>query len=409
MKSEQDIFDELAALCTSPGYVHAIAHLCFRDNIIHYQDEMTAEDMRHLFSPTRLLRTEISTLIGLLIKKDVDYALPAPEVLQRYLDQTETLLDELHQAIGKDIFAGFEPNQIVETGLSPFSRGEALREPIFYGGEAAYSFQYRDLSPRKYGADDEWLKTNKGFAIQAARDVVHAVGKFRAKRMQDRVDSLVGLPPDQWTFLPAFEFTVQDISALSSTERATTERVLAAFSLPKGQTNQAFCSLHDFNIANAMPILRSRDGSFVLFEEYSLVEALYESSFYWMSSDSDYVNTAMIHRGRFTESFARERLQLVFGGDCVHSNVSICESKDKRSGEIDVLVFYGDRAIVLQAKSKRLTMEARRGNDRQIKEDFKKSVQDSYDQGYRCAQLLGDPRYKLIGADSREVSVPKAL
>ncbi len=33
MRSEQTIFDDLAKLCSLPGYVHAIAYLCFRDNM----------------------------------------------------------------------------------------------------------------------------------------------------------------------------------------------------------------------------------------------------------------------------------------------------------------------------------------------------------------------------------------
>jgi hypothetical protein len=45
-----------------------------------------------------------------------------------------------------------------------------------------------------------------------------------------------------------------------------------------------------------------------------------------------------------------------------------------------VLVLFGNRAIVLQAKAKKLTLEARKGNDNQLKDDFKKSVQESYDQ-----------------------------
>lgn len=64
MRSEQAIFDELAQLCVSPGYVHAIAYLCFRDNMIRYSGEMKAEDMQHLFSKSRLIRTETSLLSG---------------------------------------------------------------------------------------------------------------------------------------------------------------------------------------------------------------------------------------------------------------------------------------------------------------------------------------------------------
>ena len=57
MRAEQEIFDELAGLCASPGYAHAIAYLCSRDNMIRYSGEMKAEDMQHLFSKSRLIRT----------------------------------------------------------------------------------------------------------------------------------------------------------------------------------------------------------------------------------------------------------------------------------------------------------------------------------------------------------------
>ena len=190
MRSEQVIFDDLAMLCTSPGYVHAIACVCVRDGVIQYESQMTAEDMRHLFSMTRLIITEISTLIGLLIKKDVDYALPAAGILQQYLERTDALLEELHRAIGENIFAGLNPVEFFEKGVNPFTKGEALREPIFYSGESAYSFQYRDFSPRKYGADDEWLKSNKGFTIQTARDVVEALRHVQASRLSDVVIGL---------------------------------------------------------------------------------------------------------------------------------------------------------------------------------------------------------------------------
>ena len=77
MRSEQTIFDELAGICASPGYVHAVAYLCSRDNMIHYSGEMKADDMQHLFSSSRLIRTETSTLIGLMLKSEIDYAVPA--------------------------------------------------------------------------------------------------------------------------------------------------------------------------------------------------------------------------------------------------------------------------------------------------------------------------------------------
>jgi hypothetical protein len=95
MRKEQEVFDDLATLCGSPGYVHAIAHFSFRDNVVPYVGEMKPEDMQHLFSYTRLIRTEQSILKGLLIKQEIDYTLPSPKVLQEYLAKTESLLEEL--------------------------------------------------------------------------------------------------------------------------------------------------------------------------------------------------------------------------------------------------------------------------------------------------------------------------
>lgn len=82
MRSEQEIFDDLASLCASPGYAHAVAYLCSRDNMIHYSGEMKADDMQHLFTKSRLIRTETSTLIGLMLKSPIDYTLPAPQFLK---------------------------------------------------------------------------------------------------------------------------------------------------------------------------------------------------------------------------------------------------------------------------------------------------------------------------------------
>ena len=95
MRSEQAIFDEMAALCASPGYAHAVAYLCSRDNMIRYSGKMKAKDMQHLFSKSRLIRTETSTLVGLMLKSQIDYTLPAPQVLEKYVESTEALLEEI--------------------------------------------------------------------------------------------------------------------------------------------------------------------------------------------------------------------------------------------------------------------------------------------------------------------------
>lgn len=55
-----------------------MAYLCFRDSVIWFWDEMRAEDMDHLFSMEHLIRTERSTLVGLMVQQEIDWSLPAP-------------------------------------------------------------------------------------------------------------------------------------------------------------------------------------------------------------------------------------------------------------------------------------------------------------------------------------------
>ena len=84
-REEQQIFSDLETLSTSPGYAHAIAYFCFRDNIIQFSGSMTVDDMLPLFSWDRLIRTEISTLIGLMLKSEIDISLPSLEIMQNYI------------------------------------------------------------------------------------------------------------------------------------------------------------------------------------------------------------------------------------------------------------------------------------------------------------------------------------
>ena len=409
MRAEQEIFDELAGLCVSLGYAHAIAYLGSRDNMIWYSGEMKAEDMQHLFSKSRLIRTETSTLIGLMLKSPIDYTLPAPPVLERYIESTEALLEEIHRAMTASFWQDIDPAKIAEEGFNPFTNGAALREPIFYGGESAYSFQYRDFSPAKYANDDPWLIANKGFSIHDARSVVFAVSRLQDEKATSVMRAMSSTPQETWTFLPGNAFSVQEVADHGHIDPAIVDRVLSAFAVPPGAHNEQFKALHDFNIANASPLIRMPDGTYLLFHIYSLVEALYEAPFYWMGADKAYVSIAMQNRGVFTEQFAVERLRQVFGAENVLANIDIYESKGTKLAEIDVLVLFGNRALVLQAKSKRLTLEARRGNDLQIKDDFKKSIQDSSDQAYYCAKLIEKSKCSFKDGAGNAVTLPASL
>ena len=115
-----------------------------------------------------------------------------------------------------------------------------------------------------------------------------------------------------------------------------------------------------------------------------------------MRKDNSYIYKAMENRGKYTESLCSKKLINIFGNDRVFENIRILNKKGEDIGEIDVLAVFADRAIILQAKSKKLTLEARKGNDKAIQDDFKKAIQHSYDQGLSCAKLLSDKNNTLV-------------
>ncbi|MES0023036.1 MULTISPECIES: SEC-C metal-binding domain-containing protein [unclassified Mesorhizobium] len=399
------MFADLQTLCTSVGYIHAVAYFCWRDNLIRYSGpHVVAKDFDHQHSRDRLLRTEISTLIGLMFQKPIDPSIPEPELIQDYVARSETLLDELHQALMKPWFEGwdFESGKMLER--DPFANAAALREPIFYGGESAYNFQYRDLARLKYRPDNDWLEANKGFHIDEACQIAEALGRLQSERQIEWFKSLRMQPPDKWTMLPAFTFTTQDAVRASGNDMERVESFLEAFSCGPDEGNASFTALNEFNITNSTPILKTAHGSYILLQDYSLLEAVYETPFFWMAADKSYSPTALVNRGRFTESFVANRLEAVFGTDRVLRNVDIYKGKNRLS-EADALVLYGDRAIVVQAKSKRLTIEARKGNDLQLKDDFKKAVQDAYGQALLCAEALTNDGFRFVSSAGADIAI----
>ena len=174
-RSEAEVFSDLESLCTRPGFIHAIAHLCFRDNVILIKDKLEEKDYQKFHSAERLIRTELSTLIGLMVKASIDWSLPKPEVVNGYIQQAEALLQELHGCFNALNMGALKEAFGKGKDLNPFANGEAMREPIFYSGESAYIFQYFELARARYQNDSHWLQQNVGFSIDEAYTVIRAM------------------------------------------------------------------------------------------------------------------------------------------------------------------------------------------------------------------------------------------
>ncbi len=410
-RAEQDIFNDLAELCAAPGFVHALAWMSLRDNYVTFDGAMDSQALADSYAPGRTVRTEFSTLIGLLIRQPIDLSEPAPVDIQALFDRTNALLKELHERLGRPMWNSIiQMAKAVQQGESerppsPFTRADVLREPIFYGGESAYSFQYREMALERYAADEAWLIANKGFSIVDAQNVAEAISDIQKERI---VEALSRLPAEAKSFpslLPAFTTTADELAAHCGRPVGTVRAVLEALSAT-APANQDFTSLGAFNLANACPIIALPDSRYIALQTYGILESLYDSPFYWMIGDRSYRAKAAAHRGVFTEQFVAKRLRAVFGEQHVHCNVNIDGPSDRVS-EMDVLVLFGDRAVIVQCKSKKMTLESRKGNDQTLRDDFQKAVQDAYDQGLLCARSLGQSDLDFVKEDGSKLDIPE--
>ena len=405
-RSEQEVFADLEILCRAPGYAHVIAYFYFRDNLIKVGEKLDPQDLACLHSFDRLCRNEISVLLGLMVKGTSYLDTVDPKTLSEIIERSEKLLLELHHAMNEAFRPAFMEALKAGPSVNPFKSGIAQREPIFYSGESAFDFQFIEFALEKYRHDTDWFIANKGYSVQEAVQILQAVATFQNRHVMEALSELRSRPMHEWTLLPGFMFNIDNIHHESGLAKETISSFLRSFCCPEGVNNDAFNSIDDFNYLNAYPLIAVGQDHYLCFQSYGLAQAFYETPFFWMNNDKAYMDKASEHRGQFTEAFSKSRLESVFGSGRVYENVTIREKHKKDvAGEIDVLVLFGDRAIVLQAKSKKLTLEARKGIELALTRDFQLSVQDSYDQGLDCARFLLAGSYEFFDTIGKTLSI----
>ena len=163
ISAEANIFENLERLTRKPGYSHALAALSYKHKFLPPNSMLELTDGSKAGLGENIIRTEIGLLVGLFAKSARDLSTPTLETLRELIDETELLLSKLQKAIMEN----YTKNIVSEVSgaKSGEKQGDAefLREAMIYAGESAYTFQYRNLSVRKYAKDDHWIVAKKGF------------------------------------------------------------------------------------------------------------------------------------------------------------------------------------------------------------------------------------------------------
>jgi hypothetical protein len=99
VRTKNDVFNDLSKLCVQPGFVHVVAYYRY---YLYLNDglRLSDQDSRRMDYPVSILtRKEISTMIGLMLKRDISFVLPTEDQFAIMVQKTESLLDEIHKTM----------------------------------------------------------------------------------------------------------------------------------------------------------------------------------------------------------------------------------------------------------------------------------------------------------------------
>ena len=401
-----DVLSELRLLAHSSGFIYTLARVAAANVFVKLTNDSNWHKRPNI--------KELTLVLGLVATQPVDTTgAPSEETLNQQIESLHSLLFDLHQIVTQPMHDGTiamakralsaTRNESDVPAPEMLVRSPKLVEPIFYWGTGAYDFQYLALVGPKYRYDSDWLATNTGLST----DLLCRTAKELQQLQEQRFCAYLHTTSHEercQVALATFSFARDDLNFLSDQEF---ESFIQRFSVTAGQLKQSLTSIADQNQVEYKPIVRIGQDTYFMPVGFNLAQALFESPFFWMQGDKAYTDHAAKHRGMATEEIASHLLERVFSSRVLR-NVIVRDGKHDVT-EIDVLAFAGNRAVVVQAKSKRLTQPARQGDDNQLRKDFFQAIQEAYDQGIISRRALLNREYTLFDSTGSPIDISEAF
>lgn len=434
----EKIIKKIRELVKSQWYIYALCMILFED--FH----VVVEELHNIDYRLRISEKEASLLLGFLIQNDIDLTYPnQPTDLIEMIDKTYTLLEKLHSCLLSpymECLTDIESNPLeVKEDFEKFrnetfSKWAMIIEPIFYSGTWAYDIQYINFLDKKYKYDKKWLIENRYFDFDISKKILYKIKNIieeKSKKVHlfdftNNFESFIeklrkenptedfsnkekiyydikfdqyrdlfingheknceppeSLLEDNWQ---EFYNNLLDLFLIKKSffedEKQNFENFINNFSIiPNTDTNKQFNCIWDYNLINSHPIIKISEDNYFVPIVFLLFESIYESPFYWMLEDKEYFSKFVSkHRWEVWEEMAYEFLSEIFWKENTIKSVKIITNKWKDDTDIDVLCVLWSKALCVQVKSKKLTELSKKGNDENLREDFKLAVQEAYNQ-----------------------------
>ena len=407
-RSGSAIIGELKRLTQEDGFIYTYCHMVLQALWIS-PNEVADIDWNQ-----RLNVQELSLLLGLMVKCPLKLTFPpSEEKANQQATIASRLLEELH---GTHSFSRLEASAWGQADVQYWANkvgncyddwmdsGRGMVEPIFYGEDGAYDFQYLEMAEKKYRNDKQWIREHLGTSWKSILNIAEQL-KGLAQLRAGQIHTASTFQEMSLQCLAVFLFSPEDIGNVNQDAVAS---FLDAFALTPGEANKEFLHIGAYNAVHSHPVIRLKDNRFFLPIFFNLARSIYESPFYWMLSDKKYKETGLRNRGDATEEIATELLTRAFGDENVHRGVKI-RNQNQDVTDIDVLAIAGNKAVIVQSKSKKLTMASRGGDGESLKVDFQEAVQDAYGQALLSRKALLEASSTLTIQDAGLFRIKDAI
>lgn len=399
-RPEGEIFEDLRALAQSEGALHEISSLIYRDHLVtvDQHEARVVDDAAYRWSTSKLNKNEILLLLGLMVQSSTERIYLVRLGSDEFLKRADALFHEFHKRVAVVLTSIFDSKARDFVEQKDFF-GLLGREAIYYGAEGLYLHQLLNFSRDRYKEDTEWLLRNVGISIRSMLDII----KFILDRINLQMTEM-GCRRQDGCEVRKTDLTDSLLIPKGDLKRKfgnKAEAFFEKFVTPITSANEGFTDPFAINAVALAPIIELGDHLYVPIQ-YRLCESIYESPFFWMMADKEYKDIHAQHRGVFLERTTAGILSGIFGDQHIYENVVITRKGLDRAGEIDVLVVFGEFVIVVQAKSKRVTLKARAGDSETLKADFEGAVQDPYRQAIDCIEHI-KAGAKCVAKDGTEL------
>lgn len=383
IKNEKDLLVEMEKITSQAGYINTLTKLYLINNYVKV-DKSKDETLENIYagheaSSEYLMRNELAILYNSMCQSPIKLESELQVDYENQYQKSLQLCEEIHEELSKEYFK------------KDGDKSSEWREAFFYSAENIHTCQLINFFEKKYFKDNDWLIKNKGFSVQDVLKIIQAINGLLRLRLLNEQNFLKNFNISSLIY-NFFIFEIEKIKFHTGLSKRKCLNFFEAFT-NKTKINN-YCKIDDFNDCKAYPFLKISNEKYYLPSFHLLLEALHDTPYYWMIEDENYCGEFSNNKGAFAEDICEEKLSEVFDEKNVYKNVQIYKGK-ALLGEIDTLVVCGEIALIIEIKSKRMTLKAKQGDIEVIEKDFKLSIQKAYDQLSKCSSAIINKDIKM--------------